>query len=1515
MPLSPVTIFDTFSRGSSGSWGTSESGHAWTGATGSLFDAFTGGGGYGVLRSPVNASLVTPTIRLSSYNIAEQTTSEILTKVKITATAEWPLTDFGPILSDANGSRYYFAIQSNWSELAIGVWIKGYRYEIVRTSFPIVKNQSYWVRFERHASGVRGKIWKEGTAEPSGWTLSTTLWDGSNPPAAGSPGFYRMGTRDSYDVQVHAFYFYTKEDTEGSNLPSDQFTGRTSTAGWGLANSGHVWEGSVADDPATFGYTVSRGNVNPGIAGFIAGASADTFGYEPSGLLGPSRGGDIEHYARVWIGTAPSGTGNPRVGIRGQVTYQNGRAYVSGYFAQIKTGSQELGIWYRDTSGNYTSVAFNATALPAVVNPSMIYRIRFQVVGTTFNARAWIDGAAEPTSWQASGTSTARSSGRHWLSGVNGAAVERQYYWYFSESLAPTFDTPVTINYLTTGAVTIANTTATTINISAAYTNDSNANSSISVRYKPTSATSWISFTDGYTTVRPSKLFLFQVTGLQPATSYNIEVTYQDVDSVFGPNPVSIVASTNSEGLRSQSIKVTSVTTSSIGIEASYLLDTDSDSSATLDYRLTTAEVSLVADYFVDEDDGVYLQNIDSSVGDWVKHPTMTQTVQAITLDRRVYAITALPTDKMLYYHTQQTPTTDYEVVANFFAVHLEGYQGIAGRVDATTETYYGAGIDAVTQNWELFKVVSGTKTVLDSSPFNTDIGVIHEFRLSLRDAYKTFSVNGEEILRTQDNSIASQGYAGYYLTGVTQGRPTNQFVLEDFSLRYRTAAGSWTSSGAMTANRTNKTFSKTVTGLLMDRVYEFRVTFTDPDGVTGVNTLLITAQTTGQAIGLSSIGATPFATSAIIDIFYNYDSNDNSYVEFQYKSIFDYLWTTIPFTKFQTDRDIGKFTAILTGLSARTTYEVKAIPVDPEGLMVGTPSSLSGLFTTLSFNVVDEKQHKHFLWKVYDGNDQYLGTIPDAPEPEFSLHANGGVTDLSIKLARKINEVEASKLIQFQNRVDVWAIDPSSNGMGPNMIVDADCDAEVGAWTHSIISSYDATGGPDGGSALRIQSAAAAPYETLSNPIEIGERVPLVVSCVARGIGSKLRLYVQSYDINDINFDSSDETAETVGTDWQTLRIEYLPPESTAYIRVTVRNMGRGTMWADKFSVLPKELMIYRGHIEAYTPEVTENGEEVTVEILGLASLMSDDYIEFAQFVEIQPAKDIEAQRPNFGAKDPADMMKIILDMARTANPKFRLYYTAESIRYTGELVQYTFRDQQVRSCMDKIRTLCPSGWHYYIEADGLVILRGPEHAATHKLRLGVEVMRFSIEKSIRNLKNYIKVKGRQDEDKSEPDGFGSINYIAFDQKSIDKYGKRMAFIRDAQVTDPDTAKKIGDGRLDEMNREEQRAECYIPDEKDYNPVSGSLRGYNIEAFRPGDNILIFDPVGGARNSYWDQLTWDEDAWDMSNVFTPLPDTAPIITVQHQGNYAQLELSERPPSQVGDFSRLYRWLASRDQD
>jgi hypothetical protein len=1511
MQIAPLTMFDSFSRTTGTGWGTTDSGHAWnsSGLVTNLITTVDGSRG----KISVSANSARHNMTLGLGSTPKQGTNEIIIRVRWYQDAQnfgWTATDFGPVLNNTDNKDFYaLSLKGDFSEVAVVAYSDGIRYELARSSIQIEDFVDHWV-YLRVTDKVYGKVWKVGTSEPTGWSIVSNLWNGPKRIAAGAPGFVCHGTKVAHNIEVTHMYYRTLEDTYPNVYPYDDFV-RGITEGWGQSTSGHLWLGATQSDPNSPLVNVSGYTVTTGAGRGILVPKAYTHYHS---FLGQSFSGDMESSMTFKYS---DGTGNCSIqlGLRGQLDYSLGRARSSGYALRYDMETKILSIIKRIADVSTTTLA-QTTAFTFPVN--VVLRTKFVIVGTTLKGKIWQDGSVEPSTWQITASDSLYTSGMLFIYVFQELeVVPARTLEILDIGMKPPPPEAAVINTTKPISLISVSPTDTSATLQYTYQNDENNNATFFVRRKEGESTVWgpeISVAPN----RVNKTVDFTLTGLEVGKSQNVQVRAVDPDGVLQPNPLSITLTTTETGVQAEAIRISSVSATAATVVAEYTRDTNNSSTASLQYRQSTEANYTITNTFVDDRDGTLLQNAGSG---WNKRIGFSGDTQAVVSYGRIYPETRSETDRVLYYHTTLPQTAEYTIEFSLYTAEMAGYVGVTAQSSTvgSNENYYAAGLNASQGRWELFKMVSGTQTMLGTAPFTGEGERIYNTRFVIRSGYKALVVDGREVIRTTDASVSGPS-VGYYAGGVVNGKVTNQVVLDEFSLSHRTAGGSWISLGSMTADRTAKTFTKAVTGLAIDTVYEFLVTIQDAQGIYGPSQMSITAMTTGQAMFLSSVGAKSHQTSVELDVFYDYDSNNDSYLSVQYKSIMETLWTTVTYSRIVANRTSKKFGVTIDGLRPWTTYEVKVFAFDPDGLLEKSPSFLTGVFTTLGADTGDKTRGKHYMWKVYDPNDRYIGTLQHSPEPIFSLHENGGTTDLGFTLPVKINDVGPGTFIDFQHRVDVWSIDPSSAGMGENLISDPDCDASVGGWVvggpdFGQNASYVSDGGPDGSSALKLVSSANVVYDTISNPIELRTRSPLVIECVARAIGSSLRLFIRAYDRFDNGLDTSDDIAETVGIEWQRLRIQYQPPAKTSYVRVFIRNTGRGTMWADKFSVKSKEILVYRGRIESFTPKVNDAGEKVDVQVLGLASLLSDDYIEFLQFVEQQPQKDAQRQRPNNGAADPADMMRRVVNMAARQNSKFKLYYTSESIRATGTLAQYTFRDQQIRSCLDKIRTLCPSGWHYFISADGLVTLRGPEHAQTHYLRLGVEILEFQVEKSIRNLKNYVRVKGRQDEDENEPDGFGSINYITFDQESINKYGKRTLFIRDAQLTDPDTAKLMGDGRLDEVNREEQRATCKIPDEKAFTNVTGSLIGYNIESFQPGDNIVVVDPVGGPRASYWDRIVWDRDNWDMSNDFRPLPTPVPIKTIEYRGDRAELALSERPPSQVGDFSRLARSLANRDRE
>lgn len=1522
MAIAPNTIYDTFSRTLSGRWGQADSGASWTTPNNNGFGV---GSGFARYSAAPNSSTVMAYCDLGAIGVPKQDADEVLVRVSWTGSATYPLTDFGPTLSNSGGNTgYYASLQGNWSEISIGVYIDGYRWELNRGTGSLLKNKTYWVRFRRTSAGLYLKVWEEGRVEPSSWSLTSGLWDGSKKVGVGSPGMFAKGTRDSVEYRVHDMIYYTMEDSYRAGEVSDTFN-RTVMNAWGVSSSGHIWEGAVSADPQAFAesYASSVSTTDAGLGILTANWE------EKIAIIGASRTGDAETTAKILL-TSGSDKAQVRVGLRGARRYINNRMSPTGYMLQIEEGNDSLVVYKRTGSIVAWQVVAGGKTTEAFI-PNKKYNVRFQAKGTTLKAKAWPDGAAEP-GWQVVATDSSISSGTGYIGVSASTATPRAAHIYdfthgipLADVVPPGEVTPPK-NYTTPGLLQVVpnTTTDTSQKWRVTYTDDENKNVTITPTWRRIGTNTWSSSVSGLVHNRTTRTCEFSIVDLTKNTNYEVRVTFSDPDGVKNTQTLSTTFSTAALGVEAGAARILSISQTQATVEAGYKLDLDHTSTAVLSSRKMSQSVYTVEDYFIDSIDATTLQNARSARGgDWIRHPASSMGAEAIFFKQGYYTTRLSGTAKTLYYHTNVAPSSEYTSNATILLNTAVNSIGVAGRVNTELETYYGAGYDVVTNSWELFKMVSGTKTVLGAVPFNSTTNVIHEISLEITDMRKTFFLGKEAIITTTDNSITS-GHPGYYTNDVNTTDVEIQTTLRSFLSHYRSVLGAWKSHGNMTPNRALEKFLGTATGLELDTMYQFKVDFydTSPNGAnTGTNPALVSGMTTGRAASLFMVRAKTTFNSAVVSTNIEYDTNRNSRLNLQYKSTTSKVWNTVSFQKMTKYRDSGRFDMTLAGLMPSTTYQIKVEIEDPDGLIAGSPKELYALFTTKGYIPEGSEEEKKYVWKVYNRDNKYLTTISDAPMPKFSMHENGGTTDLELNLYRSYAEMVDTKIIDFHHRIDVWAIDPNSKGLGPNLITDPDMGE--GGWViqpaGSSVSTpvnIDQTGGPDGGPAMKISAPSTyTEIPHLSNPIHVDEEVPLHISCLARAIGSKLRLYVRAYNVNHQGFDMSSETAETVGTEWQRLSINYTPPRGTEYIRVIVENDSRGEMWADKFDVRAKEIKIYSGNIEAFTPKIDRNGETVSIQVLGLSAFLSDDYIEFLQFVDSQPHKDVKAGRNNHGASDPAEMVKKIIDEARKTNPRCPLYYTSESIKNTGSLMQYTFRDVQIRHALDKARDLCPAGWHYFIEADGLVHLRGPQHAATHLLRIGVEITDFEVEKSIRNLKNYIRVKGRQDEDKTEAGSEGTISYVTFDQASIDKFGKRVTVFNDSQLIDHESAKIVGDGRLEELNKEEQRVRCTVPDEKLINAPTGSLLGYNIESFRPGDNIIVIDPLSGPRYSFWNTMVWNINNWDLNDVFAPIPAGVPIKTINYKGDEVELELSERPPSQVGDYAKLYKWIALKDKE
>ena len=1595
-PFRPVPIMDTFSRAVDGTagaerWGATESGASWKLTKTSNFDInydVDSDLGEGTISVSSGSTYNSAWVDLSTAGVPLQEVAESLILFKYSSSTPFPLTDFGPILSREDSNDFYFAtIQGNVAEIAIGTYVNGTRWELNRRSFTFAKDTWYWVRFQRDSDKINLKIWKKTVVEPSSWTLTSNFFDGANPPSSGDVGIFYRGTADTYKIHVDSFYFYSKDsdvDVEQGKPVIESFN-HNCHRGWGRSDTAQTWEGHFGDDPkvlTTIGYATG------GTGYFNLLGTGNYYGW-----VGPSTSGAIEVESQ-WQCNASVSTNKVSLyfGLHGNFTGVSGSVQGTGYAARVRTIDSTIQIMKKTSStGGWTQVG--TASLPFTTAPNVVYHVKFQKSGNTLRANCWTASDNEPSEWQISVTDSDITTGGQLFFHCNqensaDRLIELKRIQYRALTTLPggvEDTTPTTVEGFQSGSITDTS-VAYTLN----YSDDSNNNNSAVIKYRKTTESTWTTASaPTRTTGTTPKTFTGTISNLESGVSYRLMATVTDSDEVVGTNPIIISFATTNNRSTLGKLTSTAVGTTTASFKLLYSNDNNVNATANIQKRVFSTTSTLFEHDFYTMTPNTDLagQVGMTGSGTFIRHPAANSANTFIApYNGRAY-LEVLSNDDPIargIYYANHTGQAQIKLHTKFFLpVYDVGGLGFIFRVDPAVQTYYYTNMTGIggLYTFKMFKNLAGVVTFLSQSvPIELELETFYDLELVVSDAsgdnLKILYLNGEEVCRTTNNDLTANNRFGIRIGTSVEGPSSfgDLPFLYGFKATGQVSSGSWDGAVAMLphaagtgphSSETHRYFTYNASSLALDTHYEFRSTLADSNGVTGDTTTTTTITTHGNKAYLieGTLEKKTYPTSAVITTTYFGDSDNDSSLSMQYRLSNDQIWTTVPSSFIVVNRSAKTFQTTLSGLRPSSTYEVQVTLNDPDGIEDEKGYTDSTTVTTKTIERVMNDPTKKYLWKVYNNvTGKYITTWYDAGAPKFTWDENSGVSDLTARLPRAVSSLNADKnSIEQQNIVDVWVVDQFEQGLGPNLL--EDYDFKIGSWVFTEIPDvfdYHGTQGVDGGSALKITESGSTQHEALSEAIYVDPLLGVtnnapatynnrrdfrdrtfVISVYAKASKGRAVLGVYEYGDdgeggeNQLAFSS--EIAETVGPLWQKLQLSYrVTDPDTQYIRISVKNDGAGTFWFDKASVLCKEQLVYSGHIETITSVIDQSKEYIEVEILGESAVLSDDYIEFLQFVEIPQSRDRvyaatttegtpvfelypsgqEVTKTRYGATDPSNMMKYAIDLAQQQNPKCRLYYTENSIRNT-EIVdaQYTFREQPIRAVFDKVRSLAPSGWHYFIMPDGCVHFRGPEHVRTHVIRVGVEAIDYKSVHTIRNLKNYVFFKGRQDIDFSEADGFGSIFAIAFDQDSINKYGKRMLYAQDASIVDPKTAETFAEGRLGELNQPEDRISVTIVDEKSVYDNFLGFRGYNIESFLPGDYIHVINPKADPNYTYWDQAVWDTSLWDYETAEGLLTNSVPVKSITYEDTLIELDLSQRPPKVSSDFVTLSRTLQQNSSE
>ena len=287
----------------------------------------------------------------------------------------------------------------------------------------------WWIRLRVEGTSIKAKYWRNGTAEPVGWTAQAT--DGYWASGRASLGAAVYAGMSSPFPEMHFASFEAVDLAGGPSPPppppappppppppappalivSDQFE-RSVAAGLGTADVGGSW--SVSSTQRTK----------------VQGGDAVIYGWSGGGQEAwasmPTVASDMELLSLVKLNAT-----NP-VGANYQLRLM-GRAQTdarNGYSARIThttAGAASFGLSRIDNAGGTGSLALSTgTLLPSGAAGTQWW-IRLRAEGTSIKAKYWRNGTAEPAGWTAQATDGYWASGRASLGALVNAGTSSPF--------------------------------------------------------------------------------------------------------------------------------------------------------------------------------------------------------------------------------------------------------------------------------------------------------------------------------------------------------------------------------------------------------------------------------------------------------------------------------------------------------------------------------------------------------------------------------------------------------------------------------------------------------------------------------------------------------------------------------------------------------------------------------------------------------------------------------------------------------------------------------------------------------------------------------------------------------------------------------------------------------------------------------------------------------------------------------------------------------------------------------
>lgn len=154
---------DTFVRANNASsWNNASNGESWSHPVGTATTAISG-----------NEGTLTGNAARQVLLLGSRTGTDVEILVRTSATVDTSESQGPAARSSSDGTNFYCCFLTG-TALSIAKIVSGTSTTLATTSFTPSASTFYWIRLRVQGSALKAKIWQDGTAEPTSWTVSTS---------------------------------------------------------------------------------------------------------------------------------------------------------------------------------------------------------------------------------------------------------------------------------------------------------------------------------------------------------------------------------------------------------------------------------------------------------------------------------------------------------------------------------------------------------------------------------------------------------------------------------------------------------------------------------------------------------------------------------------------------------------------------------------------------------------------------------------------------------------------------------------------------------------------------------------------------------------------------------------------------------------------------------------------------------------------------------------------------------------------------------------------------------------------------------------------------------------------------------------------------------------------------------------------------------------------------------------------------------------------------------------------